>query len=85
MKNGEEKFFFYDGVTVVDIWHYMNGRQVGEHIRNDNYGHFLSRDDWGYPMYFVRVLQNTIFLLGGLVILFLIGLGLYMMQKRNWK
>ena len=85
LKNGEEKFYYYDGSTIVDIWHYMNGRQVGEHIRNDNYGHFLSRDDWGYPMYFVRVLQNTIFLLGGLVILFLIGLGLYMMQKRNWK
>ena len=67
MKNGTETFYYYDGRTVVDIWHYLNGRQVGQHIRNDAAGNFVYADDWGYPTYYVESLQVVIYGLTGLI------------------
>lgn len=60
MKNGTETFYYYDGTTVVDIWHYMNGRKVGSHIRNDAAGNFVTEEDWGYPSYYVDSLKVVI-------------------------
>lgn len=79
-KNGKQVCYYYDGKTVVDIWHYMNGRRVGAHIRNDASGNFVSEEDWGYPTDYVRKLQMIIVILGGLLILCL-GL-LYIRRKK---
>ena len=52
-RNGIEKIYYYDGKTLVDVWHYLNGRQAGIHIRNDANGNFVFEEDWGYPAYYV--------------------------------
>ncbi len=70
LKNGEFKYYFYDGVTVVDVWHYWNGTKVGEHVRNDQNGKFVSSEDLGYPSQYVQELEGTILVLGGVVALF---------------
>ncbi len=73
LKNGKEEFYYYDGTTVVDIWHFMNGRKVGLHTRNDAQGHFISEEDLGYPTYYVRKLEKIIWKLSVLVALLIIG------------
>lgn len=60
LKQGEFKSFYYDGMTVVDRWQYLDGRRVGIHVRNDSNGNFLFQEDWGYPTSYVRKLQNII-------------------------
>ena len=52
---------FYDGKTIVDIWHFLNGRQVGSHIRNDAAGNLVYKQDWGYPTYYVEFLMRIIY------------------------
>jgi hypothetical protein len=59
-QEGEATYYYYDGKTVVDIWHYLNGRQAGYHIRNDAQGNFVFREDWGYPSYHVEKLEKHI-------------------------
>lgn len=82
-KNGKAVYYNTDGVTVVDIWNYMDGRKVGEHIRNDRYGHFSYSEDWGYPATYVQKFQNIIKILGGFLVLGLSGLIFYMIKSRR--
>ena len=71
MKHGEFKYYGYDGVTVVDVWHYMKGRKVGSHIRNDASGRLVLEDDWGYPTEYVEKLKYAIAILTAAVLLLL--------------
>lgn len=71
-KHGEFKYYGYDGVTIVDIWHYMKGRKVGRHVRYDASGRFISEDDWGYPTAYVEKLKYAIAGLTGFVLILLV-------------
>ena len=73
-KHGTEKIYYYDGTTLVDVWHYFDGRQADIHKRFDANGNFVYSEDWGYPTYYVKNLQSIVVTLTALVVFLLIGL-----------
>lgn len=83
-KQGVHKYFYYDGTTVVDIWHYLDGRQVDYHIRNDANGNFLYQEDKGYPTYYVKKLQSAVMILAALLIVTLTLLGYMYWRQRKY-
>ncbi len=80
-KEGEAKYFFYDGKTVVDVWHYLNGRQAGIHTRNNAQGQFVYQEDWGYPSGYVQKLKRVIQGLSALAILLITLIGLLLFRR----
>jgi len=73
-KDGIGTYYYYDGRTVVDVWHYMDGVQVGIHTRNDQSGQLRYREDWGYPTYYVIRLRKMIAVLSAVVAILLVGM-----------